>query len=113
MSGLMTSLLAILEGEFENAATVMVRTEVVREPEVVFYFARHFSMMGNGDEAIELLSRAQREGFSASKCVERDQAWSAVWRHPGFAQLLAEAKAYESMATQALEQAGGRELLQM
>lgn len=112
MSGLMTSLLAILEGQFENAAGIMARTQVVCEPEAVFYFARHFSMMGNGDEALKLLTRAQREGFSASKYVERDQAWSAVWRHPRFAEVLAEAKASESIAAQALKQAGGRELLQ-
>ena len=39
-------------------------TEVVRDPEVMFYFARHFSMLGDAARAIEMLARAERHRTS-------------------------------------------------
>jgi DNA-binding winged helix-turn-helix (wHTH) protein len=55
MSGLMGSLLAILEGRRSEAADAMKQTDIVREPEVLFYFARHYALMGNSAEAIDML----------------------------------------------------------
>jgi len=113
MSGLMGSLLAILEGRGQDAADAMLRAAIVREPETLFYFARHFSMLGNSREAIETLKRALHEGFSASSSMDGDAAWSAARKHADFERVLNEAKKYEENARRLFAQAGGRHLLQL
>ena len=111
MSGLMGSLLAILEGRGRDAQEAMTKSEVVREPEILFYFARHFSMLGDAAGAIEMLARAQKEGFSALSAIERDPAFSAVRKHPEFERVSSEARSFEGSARRAFEEAGGRRLL--
>jgi len=111
MSGLMQSLLAMLEGRHQDAADTMARAGVVRDPEVFFYFARHFSMMGNSRQAVEMLQRALDEGFSASYSMDRDAVWSPARKHRGFKQVLHRAKAREAAAAKAFAQAGGPKLL--
>lgn len=111
MSGLMGSLLAILEGRKRDAVDAMRRTEIVREPEVLFYFARHYSLLGKAGEAIEMLRRALREGFTASRSIERDTAWLAVRKHGAFECALSEARCQEENARSVLEKGGGRQLL--
>jgi hypothetical protein len=113
MSGLMRSLLAILEGRGRDAQEAMTKSEVVREPEILFYFARHFSMLGDAAGAIEMLARAQKEGFSALSAIERDPAFSAVRKHPEFERVSSEARSFEGTARRAFEEAGGRRLLRM
>src|SRR5262249_32132435 len=63
MSGLMGSLLAALEGRRADAAAIMKSADVQHEPEVLFYFARHYAMLGDRAETIATLQRARREGF--------------------------------------------------
>ncbi len=111
MSGLMRSLLAILEGRDQDAAGAMASTDIVREPEVLFYLARHFSMLGNSHEAIAMLKRALKEGFNAPRSMERDAAWSGARGHAEFERVLSEAKGYEENARRLFTQAGGRQLL--
>ncbi len=111
MSGLMRSLLAILEGRGPDAADAMVSTDIVREPEVLFYFARHFSMLGNSREAIEVLKRSLKGGFSASRSLERDGEWSAARKHTEFERVLSDAKGKEENARRLFAEAGGRQLL--
>jgi hypothetical protein len=113
MSGLMQSLLAILEGRKRDAADAMLSAGIVREPETLFYFARHFSMLGDYREAIETLQRALHEGFSASSSMETDAAWSTVRKHADFNRILSEAKRYEENARRLFAQAGGKQLLQL
>ena len=113
MSGLMGSLLAILEGRGRDAQEAMTKSKVVREPEILFYFARHFSLLGDAAGAIEMLARAQKEGFSASSAIERDPAFSAVREHPEFERVASEARSFEGSARRAFEEAGGRRLLRM
>ena len=62
MTALMSSLLAILEGRHEEAARLMEATDAKREPEVLVYFARHYSRMKMGDSAIEALKTGRRIG---------------------------------------------------
>lgn len=111
MSGLMRSLLAILEGRGPDAADAMASTDIVREPEVLFYFARHFSMLGNSREAIEVLKRSLKGGFSASRSLERDGEWSAARKHTEFERVLSDAKGKEENARRLFAEAGGRQLL--
>ena len=113
MSGLMRSLLAILESRGQDAAEAMTSAHIVREPEVLFYFARHFSMLGNCCEAAEMLKRALKEGFSASTSMEKDAAWSAARTSAEFGHVLDEAKCYEENARRLLVQAGGKQLFRL
>jgi hypothetical protein len=102
----MGSLLAILEGRGDQARTIMQRANVREEPETIFYFARHYAMLGDGAETIRLLQRARREGFTASRALEHDRAFEAVREGAGFQQELAEARRAERDARDALRGTG-------
>jgi len=106
MFGLMGSLLAILEGRRDEARTTMQRANVRQEPETLFYFARHYAMLGDGAETIGLLQRARREGFTASRALEHDRAFDAVREGPEFQQEFAEARRAECDARDALRGTG-------
>jgi hypothetical protein len=55
MSGLMISLLAVLEGRGEGAVAFMQGAEISHEPEALFYFARHCAMANATAPAIQML----------------------------------------------------------
>jgi hypothetical protein len=67
MAGLMSSLLFLLEGRVDEAVRQMEATDTTREPEILVYFARHYSQMGLVDPAIDALRRAARSGFVAPR----------------------------------------------
>ena len=60
MSGLMGSLLAVLEGRRDEALIAMRGLQIDREPEIRFYLSRHYAMLGATSDAIEMLQRARR-----------------------------------------------------
>ncbi|MGD0799049.1 MAG: winged helix-turn-helix domain-containing protein [Acidobacteriaceae bacterium] len=111
MSGLMASLLAVLEGRPQAAAGIMTETEVVHEPEVLFYFARHFAMLGLPAPAIESLRRARLAGFCSSRALERDAAFAALRAHPGFDRERQASKELETASDRALRNAFGGNFL--
>ena len=63
MSGLMASLLALLEGSPADAVSIMERTSVQREPEAMVYFARHYARAGSTDAAVTMIRGAADRGF--------------------------------------------------
>ena len=111
MSGLMRSLLALVENRNRDAAAIIDATEVAHEPEIMFYLARHLARAGEAAGAIRLLRRSRAEGFTASRPVAEDPWFAALHTHPEFASLLEEAKAAEAEAAQALADAGGVKVL--
>jgi DNA-binding winged helix-turn-helix (wHTH) protein len=106
MAGLMGSLLAILEDRREDAGAIMRRANVRQEPETIFYFARHYAMIGDGAETIDMLQRARREGFTSSWALGRDRAFGTLRGRRGFQQELAEAERVERDARCALHETG-------
>lgn len=104
MSGLMVSMLAILEGKSEQAIAVMERTEVLHEPEVLFYFARHCAMLNVAVPAVQMLRRARLGGFTSSHALDHDDAFAGMRDHPDFDQELKAAKQLEMHSHQALNQ---------
>ena len=76
--GLMRSLLAILQARANQATEELMRTPVEREPEVAFYFARHFSKLKTCDLAIKWLKRAQSDGFTSTQALLKDPWFSGV-----------------------------------
>jgi hypothetical protein len=93
MSGLMASLLAVLERRFDSALHCMRSTRSPREPETLIYFARHYSHIGAAEDAVVALRQAAQAGFICAPSTLRADPWlAAVRRHPGFADLLATAE---------------------
>jgi DNA-binding winged helix-turn-helix (wHTH) protein len=107
MSGLMASLLAILEGKGEAGMAIMRRTEVLHEPEILFYFARHCAMLNVAVSTIQVLRRARLGGFTSSQALEHDAVFARMRDHPDFAQELRVARQLEMHAHQALNQITG------
>lgn len=111
MFGLMASLLAVLEGKKEEAIAIMERTEVLHEPELLFYFARHLAMLNAAPAAVEMLRRARRAGFSSSRALEQDAAFVGVRGQPEFDQEWKEARSLEEHAKRVLCEAFGGDFL--
>jgi DNA-binding winged helix-turn-helix (wHTH) protein len=107
MFGLMASLLAVLEGRSEEATAIMEHTEVLHEPELLFYFARHLAILNVGPAAVAMLRRSRQAGFSSSRALERDDAFAGVRNQPGFDHEQEEAKDREIQASRILHETLG------
>jgi tetratricopeptide (TPR) repeat protein len=105
MGSLMGSLLAILDDRRDDALTTMASAQVEREPEVVFYLARHYAILDAPSEAIGLLQRARQEGFTSSTTLQRDEAFARMRSHPAFMSELHEAQDIERSMSRELEKA--------
>lgn len=81
---LMSSLLAVLDGQTENAAYLMKDSESVHDPEVLFYLARHYAMFDDLDGSIQMLRRARLAGFCSSNSLLRDPVFSRLRSDPKF-----------------------------
>lgn len=104
MTGLMGSLLDLLEGRIDEAVSRMEGTDTAREPEVLVYFARHCSRMGLGDLAVQALNRAAQSGFvCAPRTLTADPWLEAVRQHPEFAAVLATSESLIEQARAAWE----------
>jgi hypothetical protein len=92
MSGLMKSLLALLEGDTDGAVRHMEATEVARNPEILIYFARHYSRIGLADAAIGCLRRAAETGFVCAPETLNSDVWLETIRtNPNFELLVEDA----------------------
>jgi tetratricopeptide (TPR) repeat protein len=111
MSGLMGSLLAVLNGKRDDATTIMKSMQVEREPEVIFYLARHFAMLNAADESIEMLQRARTQGLTSSHTLRSDIVFNRIRKRADFQRELDRARAREDEARRAFDRAGGRAIL--
>jgi DNA-binding winged helix-turn-helix (wHTH) protein len=85
MAALMRSLLELLDGRSEEAARLMEAADTSGDPEILVYFARHYSRMGFADEAVDLLKRAVQLGFVCSPHTLQSDLWLGnVREHPEF-----------------------------
>ncbi len=107
MSGLMGSLLAVLEGRRDEALIAMRGLQVEREPEIRFYLSRHYAMLGATSDAIGMLQRARDEGFTSSRTLAQDEAFARMRKQAAFRQELERAKANERGAKRDVDRAGG------
>ena len=107
MSGMMRSLLDVLEGHGESAVALADKAEGTLEPEGAFYFARHCGMVGDAASAVALVRRARLGGFWASWTLERDVAFAAVREDLEFQAEVQEAKVLEERALHSLKSALG------
>jgi hypothetical protein len=109
--GLMNSLLAILRGQSSRAIDEMVKMPIEREPEIVFFTARHFAKLKATGLAMEALKRALREGFVCSHALRDDPWFSAVRSAREFPALLEDSEQAEQTARHTFERIGGTALL--
>jgi hypothetical protein len=104
---LMASLLAILDGRNEQAINLIRKAEVFREPEILFYLARHLAMLDAQDLSISLLQRARKEGFCSSTMMENDSAFAQLRNSHEFDRELQETKRLEFAAFKAFHDSLG------
>ena len=103
MSGLMYSLLALLEDRTDEAMDRMGDIRIVQEPEILVYLARHYSRMGAADSALDALKRAAESGFVCAPLTLAEDPWlEAVRKHREFPELLANAKTLVAQARTSL-----------
>lgn len=104
MTGLMSSLLALLENRVDDAVRQMNATNTTREPEILVYFARHYSQMGLVDPAVKALKLAAQSGFVCAPKTLISDAWLGAMRaHPEFASLLGDAEGLVAQARSTFE----------
>jgi tetratricopeptide (TPR) repeat protein len=104
MAALMRSLLALLDGNSEEAVRLMEAADTTCDPEILVYFARHYARMGFADAAIDSLKRAIQAGFVCSPHTLRSDAWIGnVRQHPEFAALSHTAEAFVEQARNIFE----------
>jgi hypothetical protein len=100
MLSLMASLLAVLENRGEDAISLMERKDIIREPEGLFYLARHYGMLNTAGPAIHMVRRARLGGFWSSHTLERDPAFAGIRNAPEFDDEVREARRLEQHACQ-------------
>jgi hypothetical protein len=89
MTALLASLLAALERKPARAIKLMQAADTTREPEILVYFARHFSRIGKTDLAIHALQQAAENGFLCAPQTLNADAWlHPLHQHPAFASVL-------------------------
>jgi hypothetical protein len=73
----------------------MEQADTSREPEILFYFARHYCHLGLLDPSIRALEIAARSGFiCAPETLELDPWFVRLRKHRHFGSLLSTAHAF-------------------
>lgn len=104
MTALMSSLLALLEGRGDEAVRLMEAADTTREPEILVYFARHYSRLKLADSALNALKQAAQSGFVCAPQTLNSDVWlSALRKHPEFNVLLSTAEALVEEARSSFE----------
>ena len=89
MAGLMSSLLAAVEGRVNDAIECMQSMQIANEPEALIYLARHYSYIGASDLAIATFDQAIASGFVCAPSTLRDDPWlESIRTHPEFPALI-------------------------
>jgi len=104
MMTLMSSLLAVLDGQPERAADLMRDSEGIRDPEVLFYLARHYAMLDDLEGAVQMLRRARLAGFWSPYTMKNDPVFSRLRSHAEFQSEMMEAGRLESHSRDLLQQ---------
>jgi serine/threonine protein kinase len=111
----LTSLRALLEGHREESlqASDELRKATFRDPEGMYYLARQLSYLGQGAEALEMLSRAVEHGFFCYPAMVRDPWLDGLRARPDFTDLLRKSQQLHREASAVFLAAGGDSLLGM
>jgi tetratricopeptide (TPR) repeat protein len=107
------SLRALLEGKREESleANAEISKSTFRDPEGIFYFARHLSYLRQEDEALETLSRSIDNGFFCYPAMVRDPWLDPLRSRPEFTAILRKCQQLHREASAAFLSFGGDTLL--
>jgi serine/threonine protein kinase len=110
---LVRSLRACLEGNNEECLSVIVNGEadLLADPEVSFYIARHLARIGQTERAISALSAAIDRGFLCASATAHDPWFASLQSDPGYAVLMQDAEHRRSEAHSAFLAAGGFQVI--
>ena len=111
MSGLMGSLLAILERKRRDAMTLMNGMQIDHDPEIAFYLARHFAMLNAPAESVAMVQRARLHGHTSSHTLAHDAVFTPFRKRADFQRELDLARSKEQEARAAFKSAGGSAVL--
>lgn len=113
MKTIMSSLLAVLEGQTQRAVEVMSDIEGIRDPETFFYLSRHYAMFDDIEGAVGMVRRARIAGFCSSFTLRNDPVFSKLLGHADLQCEIAEAARAESCSRQLLRQSVSPALAQI
>ena len=113
VQGIMRSLRAYLEGNWEECLNAILAsdTAIRKDPEVLFYSARHLARINETDRAISALSTAIDRGFLCASVISRDPWFAPLHSLPRYIELMKEAERRSSETHAAFLAAGGEQVI--
>jgi len=113
VQGIMRSLRAYLEGNWEEClnAIAAADTAIRKDPETLFYAARHLARINETDRAIPALSSAIDRGFLCASAISRDPWFASLRSSPLYVDLMKEAERRRSETHAAFLAAGGEQVI--
>jgi serine/threonine protein kinase/tetratricopeptide (TPR) repeat protein len=113
VQGIMRSLRAYLEGNREECLNAILAsdTAIRKDPEVLFYSARHLARINETDRAISALSTAIDRGFLCASAISRDPWFAPLRVLPRYIELMKEAEQRRIETHAAFLAAGGEQVI--
>ncbi len=109
---MITAAQCLVEGKLkESGAALEAAVPGLRDPEPMFYFARHFAELGETEQALEMLKRACDGGYCYYPALDRDRWLESISRSPAFAPLLARLREGHAEMVAAFRESGGPAVL--
>ena len=112
---IMQSLRAYLEGDREGSLTAIEAGEQMtrRDPESLFYEARHLAQIAEAARALDVLSLVVDGGFLCASSLSRDAWLAPLQSFPGYSTLVMRTDQQRARTHASFVAAGGPELLNM
>jgi serine/threonine protein kinase len=113
VKAVMLSLRAYLEGDFEEClkATEIGESSTPRDPELLYYMARHLARINEQERAITILSSLLDCGFLWASSIARDPWFSSLPSSARYVELMCAAERKGGEAHVTFLAAGGEQLL--
>jgi eukaryotic-like serine/threonine-protein kinase len=113
VQGIMRSLRAYLEGNWEECSNAIraADTAIRKDPETLFYSARHLARINEIDRAISAVSTAIDGGFLCASAISRDPWFAPLRSLPRCIELMKEAERRRSESHAAFLAAGGEQVI--
>ena len=113
VAGIMRSLRAYLEGNWDESLNAITAADALirRDPETLYYSARHLARMNEAERAISALSSAIDRGFLCVSAISRDPWFATLRSVPRFVELMREAERRRRETHAAFLAAGGEQVI--
>jgi len=109
----MQSLRAYLEGDFEECLSAIEVGEPLarKDPECLYYMARHLAQIDQRERALKILSSVIESGFLCGSAMSREPWLASLRSFPDYSELLHIADQRRSQVHASFLEAGGPRLL--